>query len=134
WTRATAPCARSPPPTSTPPPGCSSCSWAATSARARTSSSTRRTLSTVSASTCDARSRPQPKVLPGRGFRHSRAPRRRPTPGAGEGTMSATLDDERDVEGEEQTELKRAIGPRLLLLFIVGDILGTGVYALTGKV
>jgi amino acid transporter len=33
-----------------------------------------------------------------------------------------------------QPELKRAIGPGLLLLFIVGDILGTGVYALTGKV
>ena len=32
------------------------------------------------------------------------------------------------------TELKRAIGPRLLLLFIVGDILGTGIYALTGQV
>lgn len=31
-------------------------------------------------------------------------------------------------------ELHRAIGPGLLLLFIVGDILGTGVYALTGKV
>lgn len=31
-------------------------------------------------------------------------------------------------------ELKRAIGPKLLLLFIVGDILGTGVYALTGQV
>ncbi|WP_152188601.1 APC family permease [Georgenia satyanarayanai] len=31
-------------------------------------------------------------------------------------------------------DLKRAIGPRLLLLFIVGDILGTGVYALTGEV
>ena len=38
------------------------------------------------------------------------------------------------VEGEERTELKRAIGPKLLLLFIVGDILGTGVYALTGQV
>ena len=49
--------------------------------------------------------------------------------------MSATLDhDERHVEGEERTELKRAIGPKLLLLFIVGDILGTGVYALTGRV
>ena len=34
----------------------------------------------------------------------------------------------------EQPELKRALGPRLLLLFIVGDILGTGVYALTGDV
>lgn len=33
-----------------------------------------------------------------------------------------------------ETELKRVMGPRLLLLFIVGDILGTGVYALTGSV
>ena len=32
------------------------------------------------------------------------------------------------------TELKRVMGPWLLLLFIVGDILGTGVYALTGQV
>lgn len=36
--------------------------------------------------------------------------------------------------GEEKTELKRVMGPKLLLLFIVGDILGTGVYALTGAV
>jgi amino acid transporter len=34
----------------------------------------------------------------------------------------------------EQPELKRAIGPKLLLLFIIGDILGTGIYALTGQV
>ena len=34
----------------------------------------------------------------------------------------------------DQPSLRRAIGPGLLLLFIVGDILGTGVYALTGKV
>lgn len=33
-----------------------------------------------------------------------------------------------------QPELKRAIGPKLLLFFVVGDILGTGVYALTGNV
>jgi amino acid transporter len=33
-----------------------------------------------------------------------------------------------------EPELKRVMGPRLLLLFIVGDILGTGVYALTGDV
>ncbi|GGL22751.1 APC family permease [Phycicoccus endophyticus] len=38
------------------------------------------------------------------------------------------------VSGEEDTELHRAIGPKLLLLFIVGDILGTGVYSLTGKI
>lgn len=45
--------------------------------------------------------------------------------------------DARDSPGRgegEQPALKRAIGPKLLLLFIVGDILGTGVYALTGQV
>ena len=36
--------------------------------------------------------------------------------------------------GADQPELKKAITPKLLLLFIVGDILGTGVYSLTGKV
>lgn len=35
---------------------------------------------------------------------------------------------------EHPTELRRVLGPKLLLLFIVGDILGTGVYALTGQV
>src|SRR3712207_1429642 len=35
---------------------------------------------------------------------------------------------------EEQPALRRVMGPKLLLLFIVGDILGTGVYALTGDV
>ena len=35
---------------------------------------------------------------------------------------------------EKQPELRRVMGPGLLLLFIVGDILGTGVYALTGDV
>jgi APA family basic amino acid/polyamine antiporter len=49
--------------------------------------------------------------------------------------MSATVEhDHEQVEGEERTELKRAIGPKLLLLFIIGDILGTGVYSLTGRV
>jgi basic amino acid/polyamine antiporter, APA family len=35
---------------------------------------------------------------------------------------------------QEGTELKRVLGPKLLLLFIVGDMLGTGIYALTGRV
>lgn len=35
---------------------------------------------------------------------------------------------------ETQPELKRVMGPGLLLLFVVGDILGTGVYALVGDV
>src|SRR4051795_9242966 len=34
----------------------------------------------------------------------------------------------------DRPELKRVMGSWLLLLFVVGDILGTGVYALTGKV
>ncbi|HEY0641383.1 MAG TPA: APC family permease [Pseudonocardiaceae bacterium] len=36
--------------------------------------------------------------------------------------------------GDAQPELKRAIGPRLLFFFVIGDILGTGIYALTGSV
>ena len=36
-------------------------------------------------------------------------------------------------EKSEPTELKRVMGPKLLLLFIVGDILGAGVYAVTGS-
>jgi len=38
------------------------------------------------------------------------------------------------AEAGHQPELKRVMGPWLLLLFIVGDILGTGIYALTGQV
>ncbi|MBB4690882.1 APC family permease [Paractinoplanes abujensis] len=37
-------------------------------------------------------------------------------------------------ETRREPELKRVMGPGLLLLFVVGDILGTGVYALTGRV
>ncbi len=36
--------------------------------------------------------------------------------------------------GESSPELKRTIGPTLLLFFIVGDILGAGIYALVGEV
>ncbi|PYY32833.1 amino acid permease [Curtobacterium sp. MCJR17_055] len=46
--------------------------------------------------------------------------------------MATTTKAEHDAG--HQTELRRVIGPKLLLLFIVGDILGTGVYALTGQV
>ncbi|MER5255237.1 MULTISPECIES: APC family permease [unclassified Streptomyces] len=34
----------------------------------------------------------------------------------------------------EEPALNRAIGPKLLILFVIGDILGTGIYATTGKV
>ena len=34
----------------------------------------------------------------------------------------------------EETGLKRVLGPKLLILFVIGDILGTGIYATTGKV
>ena len=33
-----------------------------------------------------------------------------------------------------EPSLRRVMGPWLLLLFIIGDILGTGIYALTGQV
>ncbi|HEY8458409.1 MAG TPA: APC family permease [Actinopolymorphaceae bacterium] len=35
---------------------------------------------------------------------------------------------------EKQPPLRRVIGPKLLLFFVIGDILGTGIYALTGRV
>jgi APA family basic amino acid/polyamine antiporter len=47
--------------------------------------------------------------------------------------MSATEAREQDVNGPGHTDLKRVLGPKLLLLFIVGDILGAGVYAVTGR-
>lgn len=37
------------------------------------------------------------------------------------------------TDQENPHELKRVLGPGLLLLFIVGDILGAGVYAVTGQ-
>ncbi len=40
----------------------------------------------------------------------------------------------RDETTTGEPPLKRVLGPGLLLLFVVGDILGTGVYALTGRV
>ena len=46
--------------------------------------------------------------------------------------MSATAPETQDVNGP-QPDLKRVMGPKLLLLFIVGDILGAGVYAVTGS-
>ncbi len=48
------------------------------------------------------------------------------------GTPAPIEPDERD--GEEPTALRRAIGPGLLLMFIVGDMLGGGIYALVGEV
>ena len=47
--------------------------------------------------------------------------------------MTDTSTTETATDGH-QPELKRVLGPRLLLLFIVGDILGTGIYAITGSV
>ncbi|MET0524617.1 MAG: APC family permease [Nocardioides sp.] len=46
--------------------------------------------------------------------------------------MTASQADEVDVNGPEP-DLKRVLGPKLLLLFIVGDILGAGIYAVTGE-
>ncbi|RII15085.1 putative amino acid permease YhdG [Streptomyces sp. YIM 130001] len=46
--------------------------------------------------------------------------------------MSATAPPTDGPAGEPS--LKRAIGPKLLILFVIGDILGTGIYATTGSV
>ena len=46
------------------------------------------------------------------------------------GTQAEEVD---DVNGP-QPDLKRVMGPKLLLLFIVGDILGAGIYAVTGDI
>ena len=47
--------------------------------------------------------------------------------------MSQMSEEVYDVTPEgDGPELKRVLGPKLLLLFIVGDILGAGVYAVTG--
>ncbi|MFE6968259.1 APC family permease [Isoptericola sp. NPDC057653] len=50
--------------------------------------------------------------------------------------MSQTIDETGPggAGGTAEPGLKRVMGRKLLLLFIVGDILGTGVYALTGQV
>src|ERR1044071_5233497 len=47
-----------------------------------------------------------------------------------------SLPAERPAPADPKVEpsLHRVMGPWLLLLFIVGDILGTGIYALTGQV
>jgi APA family basic amino acid/polyamine antiporter len=46
---------------------------------------------------------------------------------------TGTQPEQVDVNGPEP-DLKRVMGPKLLLLFIVGDILGAGIYAVTGDV
>lgn len=38
------------------------------------------------------------------------------------------------VEVTRKAELKRASGPKLPLFFMVGEIIGTGIYALSGSV
>jgi basic amino acid/polyamine antiporter, APA family len=44
------------------------------------------------------------------------------------------MDDERVSHVREHPELRRGIGPWLLLFFVLGDIVGAGIYALVGEV
>jgi len=46
-------------------------------------------------------------------------------------STASTVDSQ---QSGDEPELKRVLGPKLLLLFIVGDILGAGVYAVTGDI
>jgi basic amino acid/polyamine antiporter, APA family len=48
--------------------------------------------------------------------------------------MTATFVEKAIPSAAVEPSLHRVMGPWLLLLFIVGDILGTGIYALTGQV
>ncbi|MER5771337.1 APC family permease [Streptomyces sp. NPDC001985] len=47
---------------------------------------------------------------------------------------SAPATDRSTGTPEGEGPLKRVLGPKLLILFVIGDILGTGIYATTGKV
>ncbi|PVG82770.1 amino acid permease [Nocardioides gansuensis] len=47
-------------------------------------------------------------------------------------SITSVEQDSHDAPEGGRLELKRVMGPKLLLLFIVGDILGAGVYAVTG--
>jgi basic amino acid/polyamine antiporter, APA family len=42
--------------------------------------------------------------------------------------------DEHVSHATEHPDLKRGIGPYLLLFFVLGDIVGAGIYALVGEV
>lgn len=46
---------------------------------------------------------------------------------------STTAETGTSGDPDDQPDLKRVLGPGLLLLFIVGDVLGAGVYAVTGR-
>jgi amino acid transporter len=48
--------------------------------------------------------------------------------------MAGTAHTDEHTGSGQEPSLKRVMGPGLLLLFIIGDILGTGIYALTGQV
>lgn len=45
-----------------------------------------------------------------------------------------TVDSDTPVPQSQDAELKRVIGPKLLLFLIMGDIIGAGIFAITGKV
>src|SRR5690606_21607476 len=78
-------------------------------------------------------------IPPGRGARTRRPwPRSRPAParpraGAGSPVRLGPAPMTADTAPADTTRLARRITPWLLFLFILGDVLGAGVYALTGE-
>src|ERR671911_266248 len=56
------------------------------------------------------------------------------TAGRRPATMEVGQMDERVTHATEHPELKRGIGPWLLFFFVLGDIVGAGIYALVGEV
>ncbi|MFJ2772181.1 APC family permease [Streptomyces sp. NPDC087300] len=63
-----------------------------------------------------------------------RPPSSDPYPVSGEAPVTTSGTSTTAPPPAEEGGLHRAIGPKLLILFVIGDILGTGIYATTGKV
>ena len=53
--------------------------------------------------------------------------------GGGVAPAAMALGTDRAPGGARDTPLKRAISGKLLYLFILGDVLGAGIYALVGE-
>src|ERR1700761_2340724 len=74
---------------------------------------------------------PKPMVGTLKGPKESLKEREKDVP---RGVMSEATGTEAADIALQQPRLRRVMGPGVLLLFIIGDILGTGVYALIGDV
>src|SRR5690554_3900013 len=84
---------------------------------------------------------PRPRVAVPTALRFPRSGSRRIAVGAGRSETRRVRDLEQDAaatspdqDRDGDTRLKRSVTGRLLFLFILGDVLGAGVYALVGEI